>query len=125
MALVSFVLNNRLEADGKPKYRVGDATRDRILEAARRLGYQRPDTQASLRRYQPRTVVVVLPRADENLCRDIEKMLYPRGITVLFGFTGEDPERLARLRDCGLTVWEPEQEGGPVLEQIQKLFVSL
>ena len=31
-ALVSFVMNNRLEADGRQKYRVGESTRQRILD---------------------------------------------------------------------------------------------
>ena len=125
MALVSFVLNNRVEADGKPKYRVGETTRERILETADRLGYRRAAPQGTVGQYRPRTVVVVLPSADETLCRDIERMLYPRGVTVLFGFTGGDPERLNRYRESGLPVWEPVQENGPILDQIQKLFVSL
>lgn len=125
MALVSFVLNNRVEADGKPKYRVGEATRERILEAAGRLGYRKVVPQGSVGRYQPRTLVILLPSADETLCRSIEKILYPRGVTVLFGFTGGDPERLNRYRESGLPVWEPEEENGPVLDQIQKLLVSL
>ena len=35
IALVSFVMNNRIEADGKQKYRVNENTRQRILEVAR------------------------------------------------------------------------------------------
>ena len=61
VALVSFVMNNRLEADGKPKYRVGESTRAHILEVARRMNY-RP--VARVLRRQMRSVVVGVIRLE-------------------------------------------------------------
>ena len=49
IALVSFVMNNRLEADGKQKYRVSETTKERILEVARRFNYQ-PSSAARMLR---------------------------------------------------------------------------
>ena len=125
MALVSFVMNNRTGADGKPKYRVGEATRERILEVARRLGYEPAGAARSLGRSPARTVAVILPSAQPEMCGEIERYLYPRGVTVLFGFTGADPEKLIRFRESGLPVWEIREENGDVMEQIRKLFLSL
>ena len=118
-------MSNRLEADGKPKYRVGEATRERILEVAERLGYQPVDKSRGVGRNPARTVILVLPSAQPELCNLVERFLYPRGITVLFGFTGSDPVKLSRYCESGLPVWEIREENGPVLEQIQKYLVSL
>ena len=99
MALVSFVLNNRLEADGKPKYRVGEATRERILEVAGRLGYQRVDKSRPMVQGATRIAAVLLrdPDKDRELGREKERELYRQGYTVLFGYTWGDPLRYERL----------------------------
>ena len=125
VALVSFVMNNRTGADGKPKYRVGEATRERILEVARRLGYEPAGPARTLGRSPARTVVVVLPSVQPGICGMIERFLYPRGVTVLFGFTGSDPEKISRYQESGLPVWEILEENGDVMEQIRKFFLSL
>ena len=99
MALVSFVLNNRLEADGKPKYRVGEATKERILEEAARLGYQSVDKSKPLSQGKTRMVTILLrdPEKDRDLAREKERELYRQGYTVVFGFTWGDPLRYERL----------------------------
>lgn len=99
MALVSFVLNNRLEADGKPKYRVGEATRERILDVAERLGYEPAGKGRPMVRGESRVVAVLLqdPEKDAALARETERLLYRQGYTVLLGYTWGDPERHARL----------------------------
>ena len=99
VALVSFVLNNRLEADGKPKYRVGEATRERILEVAARLGYQAVDKSKPLSSGKTRMATVLLrdPEKDRELAREKERELYRQGYTVVFGFTWGDPLRHDRL----------------------------
>lgn len=99
MALVSFVLNNRLEADGKPKYRVGAATRERILEVAGRLGYVSAEKSRPMVSGESRVVAVLLqdPEKDAILARETECLLYRQGYTVLLGYTWGDPERHARL----------------------------
>ena len=99
VALVSFVLNNRLEADGKPKYRVGEATKERILEEAARLGYQSVDKSKPLSQGKTRMVTILLrdPEKDRDLAREKERELYRQGYTVVFGFTWGDPLRYERL----------------------------
>lgn len=74
-------MSNRLEADGKPKYRVGEATRERILEVAERLA----------------VLLMEEPGKDLELARQKERELYRQGYTVLFGYTWGDPERFSRL----------------------------
>ena len=97
VALVSFVMSNRLEADGKPKYRVGEATRERILEVARRLGYQPMDKNKPLSHTETRLVAVLLREPDPVLEQARERELYRQGYTVLFGYSWGDPIRYARL----------------------------
>ena len=92
-------MNNRLEPDGKPKYRVGEATRERILEVAGRLGYSSAEKSRSMIQGGQRMVVVLLrdPEKDALLARDLERDLYRQGRTVLFAYSWGDPIRYERL----------------------------
>ncbi len=101
IALVSFVMNNRIGADGKQKYRVSETTKERILEVARRLDY-RPNSAARMLR-QGRTHVLGVILSDMGnifygtIAHYLEKMADARGYTVLFGNTEENPEQFGRL----------------------------
>lgn len=97
-ALVSFVMNNRLEASGRQKYRVGEKTRQHILEVARRLNY-RPAKRILQRELRPRVVAVLLPRMQEmeEFSMELERLCAAQGCTLLFGYTLDDPQRLQRL----------------------------
>lgn len=101
IALVSFVMNNRIGADGKQKYRVSETTKERILEVARRLNY-RPSSAARMLR-QGRTHVIGVILSDlanifyGTIARELENIAYLHGYTVIFGSTEEDPERFGRL----------------------------
>jgi LacI family transcriptional regulator len=101
IALVSFVMNNRIGADGKQKYRVSAATRERILEVARRLNYQPNSAARTLR--QGRTHVLGVLLSDMGnifygiIAHHLEKVAHDNGYTILFGSTEEDPERFSRL----------------------------
>lgn len=118
VALVSFVMNNRLDADGKPKYRVGAQTRERILETARRLGYRQADPAQSAAPHK-RVVGVILPDPADayygSLSAELERMALPQGCTLLFGYSRWDPVRFQRLCDVfrglhadGMVVAPPE-----------------
>ncbi len=101
IALVSFVMNNRVEADGKNKYRVSESTKERILEVARRMNY-RPSSAARMLR-QGRTHVIGVILSDlanifyGTIAKELEKVAYKHGYTLIFGSTEEDPERFGRL----------------------------
>ena len=101
IALVSFVMNNRVGADGKQKYRVGEETKRKILEVAKRMNY-RPSSAARMLR-QGRTHVVGVILSDLAnifygiLAKEFENQASRNGYTVLFGSTEEDPARFGRL----------------------------
>ena len=119
VALVSFVMNSRIGDDGKPKYRVGAPTRDRILEAAQRLGYrQAAPTESAVPK--KRVVGVILPDPADayygSLSAELERLALPQGCTLLFGYTRWDPVRFQRLCDVfrsqhvdGMVVAPPEE----------------
>lgn len=92
-------MNNRVLADGKPKYRVGEATRERILEVAERLGYRHANSSQPLSRGSRPLVAVLLPEPERyaRLSREWERRLYRQGYAVIFAYTWNDPERLGRL----------------------------
>jgi len=138
IALVSFVMNNRVEADGKQKYRVGEATRKKILEVAERMNYQPSSAARMLRQGRTRVIGVILSDLGNIfygiIAKEVEKILTRRGYTVLFGSTEEDPERFARLVQSFL---EKDVEGfivvpcmgcGPSIERLMTSgcpFVSI
>ena len=112
IALVSFVMNNRVEADGKQKYRVSEATKEKILEVARRMNYK-PNSAARMLR-QGRTRVIGVAVSDLGnifygiIAKELEKIVYRHGYTIVFGSTEEDPERFGRLIQSSL---EKDVEG--------------
>lgn len=101
IALVSFVMNNRVEADGKQKYRVSEATKERILEVARRMNYKPSSAARMLRQGRTRVIGVVLSDLGNIfygvIAKELERIIYRRGYTIVFGSTEEDPERFGRL----------------------------
>lgn len=101
IALVSFVMNNRVEADGKQKYRVSEATKEKILEVARRFNYQPSSAARMLRQGRTHVIGVILSDLANIfygiIAKELEKKAHQHGYTVLFGSTEEDPERFDRL----------------------------
>lgn len=101
IALVSFVMNNRIEADGKQKYRVNKVTRDKILEVARKLNYQPNAAARTLRSGRSKVIGAVLSDISNvfygEIARRLEEVAFHHGYTVLFGSTDESPEKLDRI----------------------------
>lgn len=97
IALVSFVMNNRIEANGKKKYRVSEVTRQKILEVAERMNYRPSSAARMLRQGRTRVLGIILSDLSNLfygiLAKDFERIAYRHGYTVLFGSTEEDPER--------------------------------
>ena len=110
VALVSFVMNNRTEADGKQKYRVGESTRLRILEVARRMHYG-PVYRLVQREQKKRLVGVILPDPAApyfgSFAARLEQLALPQGCTLFFGYSQGDPVRFTRLADTFLA-WKPD-----------------
>ena len=130
IALVSFVMNNRVEANGKNKYRVSEDTKRRILEVAERMNY-RPSSAARMLR-QGRTHVVGVILSDLSnifygcIAKYMENIMYQNGYTVLFSSTEEDPERFGRLvqlslaRDVEGFIVVPPEGGETYVKQLQE-----
>lgn len=101
IALVSFVMNNRIGADGKQKYRVSEVTKERILQVARQLNYQPSNAARILRQGRTRVLGVILSDMGNifygTIAHYLEKMANKHGYTVLFGNTDENPEQFLRL----------------------------
>ena len=127
-----------MQADGKPKYRVGEATRERILEVAGRLGYRHADQPHTLTKGETPLAVIVLPEPGRyaDTSRDWEKRLYQKGYSVVFAYTWNDPERFGRLvalaqgravdkiivappPEGSATYWETLRESGIPVEQME------
>jgi len=112
IALVSFVMNNRIDANGKQKYRVSESTKARILEVANRLNYQPSMAARMLRNGRTRVIGVILSDMANIfygiIAREIENWAFQRGYTVVFGSSDEDPEKFGRLTRSFL---EKEVEG--------------
>ncbi len=129
VALVSFVMNNRVGADGKQKYRVGEATRQRILDVAARMHYG-PMNRIAQQEQKQRLVGVLLP--DPSLpyygrfALKLERLALPQGGTLLFGYYLGDPVRFERLAGSlldrkidGLVVVPPAEEND-LMEEIAR-----
>ena len=128
VSLVSFVMNNRVDADGKPKYRVGETTRQHILEVARQLRY-RPAERVLKRELRSLVAGVILPDPSQPVCSafasQLERLAPIQGFTLLYGYSQDEPVRFARLCElflqqkvAGLVVLPPADERDP-LEDIR------
>lgn len=95
VSLVSFVMNNRIGADGKRKYRVSEDTRLRVLEVARRLNYQPNSAARNLRQGRTHVIGAVLSDMSNifygSIARQLEDLAIAHGFTLLIGSTDEDP----------------------------------
>ena len=101
IALVSFVMNNRIEANGKQKYRVSELTKQKILDVAKRMNYQPSSAARMLRQGRTRVIGVILSDLSNifygQIAKNLENIIYQNGYTALFSSTEEDPERFGRL----------------------------
>lgn len=97
ISLVSFVMNNRIGADGKRKYRVSEETRRRVLEVAARLNYQPNSAARNLRQGRSHVIGAILSDMSNifygAIARQLEDLALERGYTILFGSSDEDPKK--------------------------------
>lgn len=101
IALVSFVMNNRVDANGKQKYRVSETTKEKILAVAKRLNYQPSSAARMLRQGRTRVIGVILSDMANIfygiIARELENWAFKRGYTLVFGSSDENPEKFSRL----------------------------
>ena len=97
VSLVSFVMNNRIGADGKRKYRVSEDTRLRVLEVAHRLNYQPNSAARNLRQGRTHVIGAVLSDMSNifygSIARYLEDLAIEHGFTLLIGSTDENPQK--------------------------------
>ena len=128
IALVSFVMNNRIEADGKQKYRVSPSTRDRILEVAARMNYQPSSAARMLRKGRTHVIGVILSDMGNifygTIAKELERVATQKGYTLLFGSSEEDSERFDRLvksfmeKDVEGFIVVPTVGSGPCMQKL-------
>ena len=101
ISLVSFVMNNRIGADGKRKYRVSEQTRERVLEVARRFNYQPNSAARNLRQGRSHVIGAILSDMSNIfygiIARELEDLAFQHGYTILFGSSDEDPDKFDTL----------------------------
>ena len=97
ISLVSFVMNNRIGADGKRKYRVSEETRRRVLDVATRLNYQPNSAARNLRQGRSHVIGAILSDMSNifygAIARQLEDLALEHGYTILFGSSDEDPKK--------------------------------
>ena len=100
-ALVSFVMNNRVDANGKKRYRVSEASRERILGVAAEMNYQPNAAARMLRQGRSRVIGAILSDMANLfygiIARELENVAAEYGYTVLFGSSDEDPAKFEQL----------------------------
>jgi len=94
VSLVSFVMNNRVQDNGKRKYRVSKETREKILQVAKRMGYRPNPFARSLRGGQIHAIGAVFPDIANpfygELAREMENIAFNKGYTLMTGSMDED-----------------------------------
>ncbi|MBP5539586.1 MAG: LacI family DNA-binding transcriptional regulator [Bacteroidales bacterium] len=99
--LVSRVLNAEMDEQGRPVCAVNKATAARIMEVVNRLGYRPNTAAASLRKKRGNRIGVILPDLSHHffalMARQFEMMARQNGYTVLFGSSGDMPDRIDNL----------------------------
>lgn len=88
---------SRVLAGGVGAKRISDATRERVMEAARRLGYRPNLVARSLRTRRSQTVALLVSDIANpwfgQIASHIEQTLHRHGYSLLLCNSGEDPER--------------------------------
>lgn len=106
VTLVSFVMNAKRGEDGKLDCPVNQDTAKRVLEVARKLGFRRNLSAASLRSGKSNTIAVI-PNDISNkffagISRNIEEEAVKYGYTVFFASSEENADRLSDVMDAVL-----------------------
>ncbi|MBR5384526.1 MAG: LacI family DNA-binding transcriptional regulator [Bacteroidales bacterium] len=97
VSLVSFVMNNRTDANGKSRYRVSPQTRDHILAVAKELDYRPNEAARALRKGRTKVIGAILSDFSNifygEIANHLENIAYQKGYTILFGTSEEEPAK--------------------------------
>ena len=125
-SLVSFVMNNSVDANGKRRYRVSEASRERILKTAAEMNYQPNAAARTLRKGRTRVIGAILSDMANLfygiIARELENIAGTYGYTVLFGSSDEDPDKFDKLvrsfidRDVEGFIIVPCEGSAPTME---------
>jgi len=106
VTLVSFVMNAKVDKDGRLDCPVNPETAARVLGVAKRLGYRRNVAAASLRSGRSNTIAVITTDISNKffagISRYIEDKCLQYGYTVLFGSSDEKADKLNAMMDTVL-----------------------
>lgn len=103
ISLVSFVLNAKRGPNGEYLCSASQATAERIVAAAERLGYHCNKVASALRSGCTNTIGVVVSDISNScfgdICRKMETLSSEAGYLTVFGSTDDKPERFCQLID--------------------------
>ena len=106
IAMVSLVLNAKLDEYGNPECSVRKETAKKIFDTVKRLGYIPNRSAAFIRSGRSYTIAVITSDISSNffskLCRHIENTAYDQGYNVIFASSDENPVKFTQVLDSTL-----------------------
>lgn len=101
ISLVSFVLNAKKGPNGEYLCSASKETAERIVDAAKRLGYKKNMAASSLRSGFSNTLGIVVADISNSffgeVCRHIENISAQAGYLSIFGSSDDNPEKMCQL----------------------------
>ena len=101
ISLVSFVLNAKRGPKGEYICSASQETAEKIVAAAKKLGYRKNMAASSLRSGYSKTLgIIVADIANtffSDICRHLENISAQAGYLSIFGSTDDNPEKMSQL----------------------------
>ena len=103
VTLVSFVLNAKVGPNGEYLCSASQATAQRIIAAAKKLGYHKNTAASSLRSGHSNTIGIIVTDITNtcfgDICRKLENLAASAGYLTIVGSSDDHPEKLSLLLD--------------------------
>lgn len=103
VTLVSFVLNAKVGPNGEYLCSASQATAERIIETAKRLGYHKNNAASSLRSGYSNTIGIIVTDITNtcfgDICRKLENLAAAEGYLTIMGSSDDQIEKLNLLVD--------------------------
>ena len=103
ITLVSFVLNAKVGPNGEYLCSASQATAQRVIEAAKKLGYHRNTAASALRSGHSNTIGIIITDITNtcfgNICRKLENLASAAGYLTIVGSSDDQPAKLSLLVD--------------------------
>ena len=101
IAMVSLVVNSKLDGQGNPVCSVRKETARKIFDAVKKTGYIPNRAASAIRSGRSYTIAVITSDISSNffseLCRHIENIAYDQGYNVLFASSDENPVKFNQI----------------------------